>query len=93
MTSAGFAIWQRCAISWGRPSLHCAQDEDPIDMWRRHPDNDSPEAWDDLLSTMEVLVNIAEEFGLELAVEPEPANVISDAVKARQLLDTMRTRG
>ncbi|AYB47794.1 sugar phosphate isomerase/epimerase family protein [Paenibacillus lautus] len=69
----------------------CTGTRDPIDMWRRHPDNDSPEAWDDLLSTMEVLVNIAEEFGLELAVEPEPANVISDAVKARQLLDTMRT--
>ncbi|EGG37050.1 sugar phosphate isomerase/epimerase family protein [Paenibacillus sp. HGF5] len=69
----------------------CTGTRDPIDMWRRHMDNDSPEAWDDLLSTMQVLVNIAEEFGLELAVEPEPANVISDAVKARQLLDTMRT--
>ena len=38
---------------------------------------------------MRELVNIAVEYELELAVEPEPANVISDAVKARRLLDTM----
>ena len=53
-------------------------------MWRAHPDNNSPEAWDDLLTTMRELVNIAVEYELELAVEPEPANVISDAVKARR---------
>lgn len=67
----------------------CTGTRDPIDMWRRHPDNDSPEAWDDLLATLRELVNMAEEFELELAIEPEPANVISDAVKARRLLDTM----
>ncbi|MGO4791682.1 sugar phosphate isomerase/epimerase family protein [Paenibacillus sp. 2KB_20] len=67
----------------------CTGTRDPIDMWRRHPDNDSPEAWDDLLTTLREVVNMAEEFELELAIEPEPANVISDAVKARRLLDTM----
>ncbi|MGG3505764.1 sugar phosphate isomerase/epimerase [Paenibacillus lautus] len=67
----------------------CTGTRDPIDMWRRHPDNDSPEAWDALLATLRELVNMAEEFELELAIEPEPANVISDAVKARRLLDTM----
>lgn len=67
----------------------CTGTRDPIDMWNRHPENDSPEAWDDLLCTMQALGNIAEEFELELAIEPEPANVISDAVKAKRLLDTM----
>ncbi|MGE7828373.1 sugar phosphate isomerase/epimerase family protein [Paenibacillus sp. NPDC093718] len=67
----------------------CTGTRDKDNMWRAHPDNKSPEAWDDLLTTMRELVNIAEEFELELAIEPEPANVISDAVKARRLLDTM----
>lgn len=67
----------------------CTGTRDKDNMWRAHPDNNSPEAWDDLLTTMRELVNIAVEYELELAVEPEPANVISDAVKARRLLDTM----
>ncbi|MGG4341182.1 sugar phosphate isomerase/epimerase family protein [Paenibacillus lautus] len=67
----------------------CTGTRDKNNMWRKHRDNESSEAWDDLLCTMQALVNIAEEFELELAIEPEPANVISDAVKARRLLDTM----
>ncbi|MBT2764687.1 sugar phosphate isomerase/epimerase [Paenibacillus sp. ISL-20] len=67
----------------------CTGTRDKDNMWRAHPDNESSEAWDDLLATMRELVNMAEEFELELAIEPEPANVISDAVKARRLLDTM----
>ncbi|MCV4231687.1 sugar phosphate isomerase/epimerase [Virgibacillus sp. LDC1] len=67
----------------------CTGTRDKDNMWREHPDNDSQEAWDDLLTTLHEVVNMAEEFELELAIEPEPANVISDAVKARRLLDTM----
>jgi len=32
-------------------ALH--RDRDPNSMWRRHPGNDAPDAWDDLLHTME----------------------------------------
>lgn len=67
----------------------CTGTRDPVNMWRTHPDNDTPEAWNDLLLTMREVVNIAEEFQLDLAIEPEPANVVSDAVRCRQLLDTI----
>jgi sugar phosphate isomerase/epimerase len=67
----------------------CTGTRDKHNMWRAYPGNESPEAWADLLATMRELVNMAEEFELELAIEPEPANVISDAVKAWRLLDMM----
>ena len=69
----------------------CTGTRDPRDMWRRHPDNDRPEAWNDLLATMEQAVAIAEEAGVTLAFEPEVANVIDSALKARRLLDGIRS--
>jgi sugar phosphate isomerase/epimerase len=58
-------------------------------MWRRHPDNSSPEAWSDLVASMRQAVQIAEEYGVTLAFEPEVANVVDSAQKARRLLDEM----
>ena len=56
-------------------------------MWRRHPDNDKPDAWSDLLATLDQLVPVAEEHGVVLGIEPEHANVIDSAQRARLLLD------
>lgn len=67
----------------------CTGTRDPDHMWRAHPANDAPDAWDDLLETMGVAVRIAETAGVTLAFEPEVANVVDSAVKARRLLDTM----
>ncbi|HEU0164645.1 MAG TPA: sugar phosphate isomerase/epimerase family protein [Thermomicrobiales bacterium] len=60
---------------------------DATNMWRRHPENDSPEAWDALIEELTKALAIADEFGVTLAFEPEPANVAKSAVKARELLD------
>jgi len=60
---------------------------DATNMWRRHPDNDTPDAWNDLLAAMTSALLIAEEFEVILAFEPEPANVASSPAKAMQLLD------
>jgi sugar phosphate isomerase/epimerase len=68
----------------------CTGSRDPNDMWRRHPDNDSPAAWRDLVTSLEQALPIAERHGLTLAFEPEVANVIDSAVKARRLLDEMK---
>jgi sugar phosphate isomerase/epimerase len=65
----------------------CTGTCDPEDMWRRHPDNDSPAAWRDLLDSLRVAVQTAEEVGVTLAFEPEVANVVDTARKGRQLLD------
>ena len=55
-------------------------------MWRAHPENQSPPAWADLLASMEAAVAIAEEEGVTLAFEPEISNVVDSAVRARRLL-------
>jgi sugar phosphate isomerase/epimerase len=65
----------------------CTGTRDPEDMWRRHPDNDRPEAWRDLVASMKAAVRAAEEHGVTLAFEPEVANVVDTAAKGRRLLD------
>ena len=49
---------------------------DPENMWRRHPENDTPEAWHDLIAAMGEAVAIAAEHDVTLAFEPEVANVV-----------------
>lgn len=64
----------------------CTGTRDPDDMWRRHPDNDTPEAWRDLIASMTAALAIAERHDVRLAIEPEPGNVVSTPEKGRQLL-------
>jgi sugar phosphate isomerase/epimerase len=67
----------------------CTGTRDPEDMWRRHQDNARPEAWRDLLATMQEALEMAEEHGVTLAFEPETNNVVDSAEKGRRLLDEM----
>jgi sugar phosphate isomerase/epimerase len=67
----------------------CTGTRDPASMWRRHPENDSPQAWADLLASMREAARIAEEHGVTLVVEPEVSNVVDSARKARALLDEL----
>jgi sugar phosphate isomerase/epimerase len=67
----------------------CTGTRDPDDMWRRHPENDSAEAWSDLTTSMRQAVRIADECNITLAFEPEVANVVDSAAKARRLLDEL----
>ena len=69
----------------------CTGTRDPEDMWRRHPDNARPEAWRDLLATMQEALEMAEEHGITLAFEPETNNVVDSAKKGRRLLNEMRS--
>ena len=67
----------------------CTGTRDPNSMWRRHPDNDTPQAWNDLLRAMEEAITVTEGTGVTLAFEPEVSNVVDSAQKARRLLDTL----
>ena len=69
----------------------CTGTRDPENMWRHHPDNDKPESWQDLVTTLEKLLPVAENNNVVLGIEPEKANVINSAVKARRLLDEMQS--
>ena len=65
----------------------CTGTREPNSMWRRHPDNDLPEAWDDLAVSMRQAIQVAEEYQVTLAFEPEVANVVDSAIKARRIID------
>ena len=67
----------------------CTGTRDPENMWRRHPDNDSPAAWQDLLAAMREAVDATEASGVTLGVEPEVSNVVDSAADARRLLDAL----
>lgn len=69
----------------------CTGTRDPEDMWRHHPANASPRAWADLLETLSAGLRIADDAGVTLAFEPEVANVVDSAPKARRLLDELRS--
>jgi len=64
---------------------------DPEDMWRRHPDNDTPAAWRDLRAALGEALVIAEEHRVTLAFEPEVSNVVDSAAKGRRLLDELQS--
>lgn len=69
----------------------CTGTRDPLDQWRWHPDNLTPQAWHDLTDTMHQALEIAERYDVKLAFEPEPANVVDSAQKGRKLLDEMQS--
>ena len=69
----------------------CTGTRDGYNMWRRHPDNGTPEAWRDMLATMQEALQKAEENGVTLAFEPETGNVVDSAQKGRRLLNEMRS--
>jgi sugar phosphate isomerase/epimerase len=65
----------------------CTGTSDPEDMWRHHPDNETPGAWRTLLASMEQAVRVAEEHEVTLAFEPEVNNVVDSAEKGHRLLN------
>jgi sugar phosphate isomerase/epimerase len=80
-----------CGQLGARVITLCTGTRDPEDMWRYHPENDSPGAWRDLLASMEQVVRVGEELEVTLAFEPEVNNVVASAEKGRRLLDEMRS--
>jgi sugar phosphate isomerase/epimerase len=72
----------------GTSTIHlCTGTRDRTNMWRRHADNDSPEAWRDMTSCLREAADIARQARVVLAFEPEVNNVVDSAQKARRLLD------
>lgn len=67
----------------------CTGSRDATDQWRFHSENASPAAWKELCDEFTQILPIAERHDVILGVEPELANVISSAERARKLLDSM----
>jgi sugar phosphate isomerase/epimerase len=64
---------------------------DADDLASGHADNATPAAWADLLETLEAALDIADEFDVELAIEPNAANVVDSPAAAKRLLDELRS--
>ncbi len=72
----------------GTSIIHvCTGTRDHGSMWRRHPDNDTPAAWQDMMACVREACDIARQARVVLAFEPEINNVVNSAQKARRLLD------
>ena len=72
----------------GTSKIHlCTGTRDRENMWRRHADNDSPQAWRDMVACVREATGIAQQANVVLAFEPEVNNVVDSAKKARRLLD------
>lgn len=65
----------------------CTGTLDPDDMWRAHPDNGTEAAWSLMRSGIDRAVEIAARHDVWLGIEPERANVVDSAARAKRLLD------
>ncbi|MDB5351093.1 MAG: Xylose isomerase domain protein barrel [Planctomycetota bacterium] len=77
----------KCHILGTRIITLCTGTCDPEDMWRHHPGNAEPEAWDDMAAMMKRIVAIAEAHDVIAAFEPETGNVVDSALRASRLID------
>jgi sugar phosphate isomerase/epimerase len=88
----GFANVVRAAQSMQVPVVTlCTGTRDAMNMWSAHPDNGSSEAWSTMRAELDFALELAERHGVVLGVEPEPGNVVANAMVARQLLDEVES--
>lgn len=84
-------LTEACAAMGTKLITLCTGTRHPFDQWQHHPDNNSASAWADLLAAMEKALAIAEKHNITLGIEPELANVVNSAAKARKLLDALQS--
>lgn len=82
----------RSAPALGAPVVTlCTGTRNGVDQWADHADNQTPEAWKDLVASIEQLLPEAEAANVKLGVEPELANVVGSTLAARRLIDDMQS--
>jgi len=69
----------------------CTGTRDPHDRWHHHPDNEGPEAWSLLLTEMEQAAALADQFDIDLGIQPDMGNVVCSALRAADLLEDIRS--
>lgn len=65
----------------------CTGSKNPKSRWSWHDDNDTKEAWEDLLRTTEKILKSADRYDCVLGVEIEASNIIHSATLARKYFD------
>jgi sugar phosphate isomerase/epimerase len=69
----------------------CTGTCDPDDQWRFHPENKSEQSWKILTTEMSAALKLADQYEVDLGIEPELANVINSADAAHQLINEMKS--
>lgn len=67
----------------------CSGSYDAQNQWHHHPDNQTEAAWGDMIGEFSLLSKIADQYDILIGVEPEQANIVSTAAKAKSLIDTI----
>lgn len=83
-----FAVLAQAAAELGAGMVSlCTGTRNRDSLWQVSPENDSAQAWHDMLEGVEQLLPQASALGLALGVEVEASNVVNTARRARDLLD------
>ena len=64
----------------------CSGTRHQVDMWKYDPENQSPAAWQEMIEGMRQALEVAIKYDLCLGIEPEVANVVSNANDAARLI-------
>lgn len=80
-----------CAAMGTQLITLCTGTRDAEDQWQNHLENNSKEAWRDMLVSMDVALAIAERHNIILGIEPELSNIVNSASKARLLISEMQS--
>lgn len=64
----------------------CSGTRNQADMWTYDPENQSPTAWQEMIDGMRRALDVATKYNLFLGIEPEVANVVSNANDGARLI-------
>lgn len=81
----------RCAAMGASTLTLCTGTRHATDQWQWHAENETPDAWRDLVSEMAQALAIAERYNVVLGIEPELTNVVNSAAKAKLLIGEMQS--
>ena len=85
-----FEILKQVAVELGIPMISlCTGTRNTNDKWTFHPDNNSKEAWTEMIHALEQLVDIVDGTNIKLGIEPEVGNVVNTTAKASNLIREM----
>ena len=84
-------IAQNCAALQTDLITLCTGSRNPSNKWGFHPDNNSPQSWQNLLENMDKALRIAERCDIRLGIEPELGNIVNSIGKANRLLNTFQS--
>ncbi len=83
-----FALLTEAADALGCPMISlCSGTRNRDHLWTFSAENDSAEAWADMADTIARAVELAEKWGITLAIESEAANIIDTPENARRIMD------